>query len=98
MNVLDLWDVFLLKFPDVLTIYLVIGFFVSVMTLYALEENNVTGEQILSYANFEIRNLFMNHPMLYKAIVIICFLVIIFIWPYVLYRMSNNNNTGNGYA
>ena len=72
---------------NILVIYLLIGCIVSFVTYDELEKQNITGDQILSNENYSVRKWFQEHPNCFKLTVILTFVVIIFIWPYVLYKM-----------
>ena len=80
-------------------IYITVGYFVSLFVYNKLEEENITGDQILSQANYNVRFWFEEHQNCYKVTIAAALLLIIIIWPYILYKMINNNNNDNhGYS
>lgn len=64
-----------------------------------LQEENITGDDILSMAEPDVRLWFQEHPKCYKASVYITLFVVVLIWPYFLFKNFNNdNNKNNDYA
>lgn len=74
---------------DFITIYLILGVIIDFMIYAQLEDDGITGDNVLAIIPDEYRLWLINHPNVYKLLVIIAFVLIIFIWPYVLYKIWN---------
>ena len=76
---------------DIWFFYIFIGIIIAFMTYTKLEEDGVTGDQILSMLPINTNMWLREHLSVYRICVLVAFVVIIFIWPYVLYKLWYNN-------
>lgn len=72
---------------DFTTTYIITGAIVSFMLLFKADELGITGDMIISELEFEEQKFLRQHPNLYKFGVMLVLLAIVFIWPYVLYKI-----------
>ena len=72
--------------------YLLIGCMVSFLIYNYLDNKGITGEQILTYTDSNTRIWFKEHPLCYKFSVILAFLIIMLIWPIVLFVIIKNDD------
>ena len=69
--------------------YILTGCFVSFLVYKKVSDMGYTGERIVSFFDDDLRIKCKNNPNLYRYAMYLMFLVIVFIWPYVLYKMLN---------
>ena len=72
---------------DFTTTYIITGAIVSFMLLFKADELGISGDMIISEFEFEEQEFLRQHPNLYKFGVMLVLLAIVFIWPYVLYKL-----------
>jgi hypothetical protein len=70
--------------------YLLIGYFVSVFVFYRVEDEGITGEQVLSLMDYKLRIWFTDHPKVYMTSILLALIAIMFVWPFVLYKLFKN--------
>lgn len=74
-----------------MTFYLICGILVVFMAYEELEENKITGDQLLSRFPEQMRNWFANHLFIYRLSIVLTGLAIVFIWPYVIFKNMYDN-------
>ena len=81
-------------------LYIIIGLFITNSTIHILNENNITWDMIVSYANdSEFEEIFLKHPFWFKNMLCFIFILEVFLWPLVLlywiYKCITSNNDDN---
>ena len=74
------------------TIYLMIGFYLAFMIYCALEDEGVNGDHIIQYLPFKLATFLSEHPNYYVLFIILVAIIIITIWPYIMYIMWRNRD------
>lgn len=67
--------------------YLFIGVIISITVYYDSVNEGITGDMILSQFDDDTKRKCLDNPDLFKFGMICTFVVIIFVWPYVLYKL-----------
>lgn len=75
-----------------LTMYLTIGCFVSLFIYFKMEEEISLEAYLLLNADENIRIWFRDHPKYFKACVLTVLFAIVFIWPYILTKMFQEDD------
>jgi hypothetical protein len=78
----------------VMFIYFLVGFIVSLWLYDYVDDGSISGETILSFLHPRISVWFREHQVSFEICVMLGFVLIIFIWPYVLYRVIDYEKRG----
>lgn len=76
---------------DFAFIYLLIGCFITFMILNKTDELGITGDMVIDRFDYPVRIWLREHPNIYRLGLMIALFAIVFIWPYVLYKLMNED-------
>ncbi len=68
-------------------IYVLCGVLLVGTFLYAASKNNICGEHVLMSLSPKISVWFREHPVMYHLAVSLFLLLIVLLWPYVMFRI-----------
>ena len=68
-------------------VYLLCGMLIVGTFLYTARKNNISGEQVLMTLSPKTSVWFREHPVMYHLAVSLFLLLVVLLWPYVMFRM-----------